>query len=255
NAVVGIVKSVASTLVAIGDRLIPGFKALRERFVNAIKGLIDRARQFVNRIADRLKKAVQSVLDTLKRGLTAALGFLKRGLLAAVNAVKNAVKSAIEFAKKAIAVLGTFAVLINDIAANPGQWISNLASAVVDGIKNHLWKALKSAVKGWFDSKVEEVTGLGTFIFNLLKKGGVALAKVGKMVWQGVVAAIPMALVTILVEKLASMIVPAAGAVLAIIQGIQAAWGTIQRVIAAISTFVVFLKAVKGGNAGPKFAA
>jgi hypothetical protein len=41
---------------------------------------------------------------------------------------------------------------------------------------------------------------------------------------------------------------------MAIIEGLQAAWGTISRILQAISKFVDFLKAVKTGGAGPKFA-
>ena len=74
------------------------------------------------------------------------------------------------------------------------------------------------------------------------------------MVWQGIVAAVPGMIVALLVEKLVSMIVPAAGAVLLIIQGLQAAWGAIQRVLSAIDAFVTFLKSVKGGASGPAFA-
>ncbi|HEU4727812.1 MAG TPA: hypothetical protein VFT22_07990, partial [Kofleriaceae bacterium] len=66
--------------------------------------------------------------------------------------------------------------------------------------------------------------------------------------------AIPAALIAILIEKLVSMIVPAAGAVMAIIEGLQAAWGTISRIIAAFSAFVGFLLAIKSGSAGPLFA-
>src|SRR5512139_2952043 len=51
------------------------------------------------------------------------------------------------------------------------------------------------------------------------------------------------------------MVVPAAGAVLAIIEGLQAAWGTVSKILAAIDKFITFLKAVKGGGAGPQFAA
>jgi len=66
--------------------------------------------------------------------------------------------------------------------------------------------------------------------------------------------AIPAALVMILVEKLVAMIVPAAGALMTIIEGLQAAWGTISRIIAAFAAFMAFLLAVKSGGAGPLFA-
>ena len=39
-----------------------------------------------------------------------------------------------------------------------------------------------------------------------------------------------------------------------IIEGLQAAWGTVSRILAAVSAFVAFLLAVKGGSAGPLFA-
>jgi hypothetical protein len=151
-------------------------------------------------------------------------------------------------------LVGTFIVLIKDIAANPGGWISNLGAAVMDGVKNHLWKAFKTAVSGWFNDKLEEVLGVGLTIWNVLKKGGISIKEVGKMAFEALKAAIPSALIQLLIEKVVAMIVPAAGAVMAIIEGLQAAWGTVQRIIAALGKFVSFLKAVKAGGAGPQFA-
>ena len=143
---------------------------------------------------------------------------------------------------------------MKDVAADPAGWIGKLGAAVVDGIRNHLWKAFKTAIKNWFNSKLEEVLGIGGMIWGILNKGGIALGEVGKMAWEGLKAAIPIALITILVEKLVAMIVPAAGAVIAIIEGLQAAWGTVSRIIAAFGKFFAFLKAVKSGSAGPQFA-
>ena len=153
-----------------------------------------------------------------------------------------------------IATLAQFAVIIKDVAANPGAWIRNLGAAIMDGIKNHLWAALKQAISQWFNDKVESLLGLGKSVWNLLTKGGITMAQVGKMAWEAIKSAIPPALIAILVERLVSMIVPAAGAVMAIIQGLVAAWGAIQRILAAIDRFIAFLKAVKSGNAGPAFA-
>ena len=75
------------------------------------------------------------------------------------------------------------------------------------------------------------------------------------MAWEGLKAAIPAVLIGLLIEKLVSMIIPAAGAILTIIQGLIAAWGTVSRIITAFQLFFAFLKAVKGGNAGGQFAA
>jgi hypothetical protein len=71
------------------------------------------------------------------------------------------------------------------------------------------------------------------------------------MAWEGIKSAIPGVLIEILIEKVVSMIVPAAGTVLLIIEGLQAAWGTASRVLQAFDRFMVFLKAVKTGQAGP----
>jgi hypothetical protein len=175
-------------------------------------------------------------------------------MLAVLDVAKGVVMGAIKAAKGIADFLGTFVVLIKDIAKAPGQWIANLGAAVMDGVKNHLWKAFKTTVKGWFDSKLEEVLGVGTTIWNVLKQGGISLKQVGQMAFEALKAAIPSALIQLLIEKLVAMIVPAAGAVMAIIEGLQAAWPAVQRVIAAVGLFVVFLKAVKPGGAGPQFA-
>ena len=248
------IRAVGDFLIALGDTLLAAFPGLRDKWRNFIKEKVAAAEAAVNKYAEQLKKDVVAALDALGAALDAALGLLEKGLLAAVDAVAAVVDGAIKAAKAIADAIGTFIVLIKDIAANPGQWISNLGAAVVDGIKNHLWTAFQTAVKQWFNEKVEEVIGLGTTIWGILTKGGITLAQVGGMVWEGIKSAIPGALVQILVEKLVSMIVPAAGAVMAIIEGLQAAWGTIQRILAAISRFIAFLKAVKTGNAGPQFA-
>ncbi|WP_420129123.1 eCIS core domain-containing protein [Longimicrobium sp.] len=254
QAIVSVIRRVGDALIAIGDRVLAGFPALRDRWRSAVKERVASAEAAVNRLAERLKKDVVAALDALGAALDKALGLLEAGLLAAVDAVDKAVSAAIDAAKAVVDALGTFAVLIKDIASGPGRWLGNLGSAVVDGIKNHLWAAFKAQVKEWFNAKLESVLGLGTAIWDVLKKGGISIAQVGTMAFEALKAAIPTALVELLVEKLVAMIVPAAGAVMAIIEGLQAAWGAVQRILAAIGAFVAFLKAVRGGNAGPQFA-
>jgi hypothetical protein len=186
--------------------------------------------------------------------LEAILGFLEKGLKAAVNAVAAAVQGAISAAKAAIAALAMLAALVKDIAAGPVQWISNFGAAIMDGIRNHLWTAMKAAIKGWFNAKLDSVLGIGTAIWDVLTKGAVTVAQVGQMAFEALKAAIPMMLIEVLVEKLAALIAPAVGGVMIIIEGLQAAWGSVSAILAAISKFMTFLKAVKSGNAGPQFA-
>ena len=254
NAVIAAIRAAGEALLAIGDVVLAAFPEARAKYRKAIEDGVRAAEETVNRIADDLKKGVQKRLDALGSFLDAALGLLEKGLLAALAAVAEAVEGALKWAQSALDALAGFAALVKDIAAGPGQWLSNLGAAVVDGIKNHLWKALKSAIASWFNEKLEEVLGLGTTIFNVLFKGGISLAEVGKMAWEALKAAIPGVLVQILVEKLVSMIIPAAGAVMVIVEGLMAAWGTVSKILQAINRFITFLKAVKGGNAGPQFA-
>lgn len=213
-----------------------------------------RAEAAVNRLAGALKEGVQRALNLLGSALNAALGLLERGMLAAVDAASRTVQGAIQSGRSVVQGFAAFAALIRDIAANPGQWIRNLGAAVVDGIRNHLWAALKTAIKEWFNSKVEEVLGLGMAVWQLLGRGGIAVAQVGRMVWEGLKQVIPITLIQILVQRLVAMIVPALGAVMAIIETLLAAWGTVSRIIQAFERFFAFLRAVKTGNAGPQFA-
>ncbi len=110
-------------------------------------------------------------------------------------------------------------------------------------------------MQGWFHSKVDGLLGIGQTIWAVLTKGGISLAQVGKMAWEALKAAIPAALIQILVEKLVSMIVPAAGAIMAIVEGLRAAWASASRILQAMQRFIAFLKAVKSGNSGPAFGA
>jgi hypothetical protein len=253
KAIVSVIRRVGDALIALGDKLLANFPQLRDRFRKLIQDKVKQAEAAVNRIADNLKKTVKAALDLLAKGLDAALGLLQKGLTAAVDIANKAVQTAISTAKAVVDALGMFAVLVKDVASSPGQWISNLAAGVMDGIKNHLWTAFQSSIKEWFNQKLEEVLGLGLTVWTVLKQNGFDLAKVGQIAWEGLKAAIPPALIQILLEKVVSMIVPAAGAIMAIIEGLQAAWGTASRILQAIEKFVGFLKAVKSGNSGPMF--
>src|SRR3989442_5947334 len=64
---------------------------------------------------------------------------------------------------------------------------------------------------------------------------------------------IPQTVIWVLIEKLVALIVPAAAAVMLIIQALQAAWGSLSRIQQAIDSFVSFLRGVRWGNAGALF--
>jgi len=254
QAIVGAIRMAGSVLTSIGDRVLVAFPALRDRFRKAIQDRIAAAEATVNRLANALKHAVQTALNLLGTALSAAIGLLHQGMQAVLDGVRAVVHGALDFARGALAAFGTFAVLVKDIAANPGRWIANLAAAVKDGIQNYLWVEIKTAVQGWFHDKVQEVVGVGEAIWHLLQRGGISIAEVARMAWEGLKAAIPGILIALLIEKLMSLIVPAVGAILTIIQAIQAGWASLGRILQAFEAFFNFLKQIKLGSAGPLFA-
>ena len=254
KVIVGLIKAIGQALIAISGVLLAAFPALKAKFQNAIRKSVDKAVSAVNKLAEGLKKAVQKALDWLGGALDKALQLLEKGIHFVIDAASAVVQGAIKAAQALVEMLGTWAKLIKDVATGPGSWIGKLAKAVVDGIKNHLWSALKTTVIEWFKSKVFELLGVGGIVLQILLDGGMSKDDIIQMALDALIVAIPAALVAILVEKLVSMIVPAAGALMAIIEGLQAAWGTISRIIAAFAAFMAFLLAVKSGGAGPMFA-
>lgn len=254
RTIVGTIRLVGDGLIAIGDTLLTAFPEAQERYRTAIEDRISRATEAVNNVAEQLNKDVQNALDTLGKGLDRVLGLLETGLLAAVDLVGSTVRGALKAAQSFADGVAAFAALIKDVAADPVGWLKMLGAAIVDGIQNHLWTAFKAAVQEWFASKLMEILGIGAQIIELLEADGIDLPSIVKTAWDELKATIPEALITILIEKLVAMVVPAAGAVMAIIEGLEAAWGAVSRIIAAFAAFMRFLKLVRSGNAGPAFA-
>ncbi|MCX5448685.1 eCIS core domain-containing protein [Streptomyces nigrescens] len=244
----------ADALIAIGDVLLAAFPELRDKFRKAIEGLRDAAIATVNKLADGLKKAVNTLLDALAAGLNKLLDVLEAGVKAVIKAYQAVITAAIKFAEAAIEALGKFAALVADIAPDPGGWIGKAGSAAKTGIQEHLWGAIKSAVKQWFDTKVEGILGLGKAVINVLLKGCMSLKQIGKMAWDAIIASLPMMIASLVIEKVVSMIVPAAGAILTIVQGLMAAWESISSILTAFGKFFAYLKAVKAGPAACLFA-
>jgi Domain of unknown function (DUF4157) len=244
----------ADALIAIGDVLLAAFPELRDKFRKAIEGLRDRAIAKVNELADGLKKAVNALLDALAAGLNKLLDVLEAGIKAVIKLYQAVILGAIKFAQAAIEALGKFAALVADIAPDPGGWLSKAGSSAKSGIQDHLWGAIKTGVKRWFDTKVEGILGLGKAVINVLVKGCVSIKQIGKMAWDAIIASLPMMIASLVIEKVVSMLVPAAGAILTIVQGLMAAWQSLSSILNAFSKFWAYLKAVKAGPAACLFA-
>ncbi|MEU4889787.1 MULTISPECIES: eCIS core domain-containing protein [Streptomyces] len=244
----------ADALIAVCDVLLAAFPELRDKFRRAIEGLRDAAINAVNTLADGLKKAVNALLDALAAGLNALLDVLEAGIKFAIKLYRDAIIGALKFAEAAIEALGKFAALVADIAPDVGGWLSKAGSSAKAGITDHLWGAIKTGVKQWFDTKVEGILGLGKAVINVLVKGCVSIKQIGKMAWDAIIASLPMMIASIVIEKVVSMLVPAAGAILTVVQGLMAAWQSLSSILTAFSKFWAYLKAVKAGPAACLFA-
>src|SRR5256886_7023959 len=253
KVIAGAIRAGGVALTAIGDRVLIAFPAIRNQFRAAILARVAAAEAAVNKLAGALKQAVQSALTGLGAALAAAMALWRRGMQAAIDTVRAVVRGALDFARGAIAAFGTFAVLVKDIAANPVRWVSNLAAAARDGIRNHLWPDLKGAVQGWFTEKADGVLRLGSAVWSLLRRGGITVAQVAPFAWEGIKSMIPQMVIWVLIEKLVALIVPATVAGLLFFRALQAAWGSLGRILQAFDAFIAFLKGVRLGNAGPLF--
>ncbi|MBL8740868.1 MAG: hypothetical protein JNK04_07235, partial [Myxococcales bacterium] len=251
---VAAIRAAGDAIIAFGDVALAAFPEAREKFRGYINEKVADAEDAVNEFADDLKKSAEAFFDALGEFLDKAFQLLEKALLALIDVYAKAVDTIIKAAEAIAKAFGMFFMLIKDVASDPGGWISNLGAAVVDGIKNHLVTAMKDAISAWFKGKVEEVIGLPIDFMKALFSGGIDIGAIAKIAWSALKTAIPGILIQLLIEKLVAMVVPAAGAVMAIIEGLQAAWGTVSKILAAIDKFISFLKAVKGGGAGPQFA-
>ncbi|MDY6783731.1 MAG: DUF4157 domain-containing protein [Cyanobacteriota bacterium] len=253
KAIVGIIKRVGDAAIAIGDRVLAKFPETRDKFRKAIQQKVKDAEAAVNQLAEGLNRGIQTALDVLGKGLDFALGAMEKGMLFAVDGVKSTVDGALQFAEGALQTMGAFAALVPDIAANPGQWVSNLGAGAKDGVENHLWGAFQSQTQTWFQGKVDSILGVPSEVLQQLVAGGIDMGAIAQMAWNALKAAIPAALIGLLIEKVVSMIIPAVGAIKTIIESLVAAWGAVGSILSAFDAFIGFLKAVKGGQSGPQF--
>jgi phage-related protein len=250
----------ANALLAIGSALLVAFPALRDRFRKLIIGLRNAAIALVNKIANFLEAQITALLNLLGKALSALLDYLQKELLAAIKSVENTIQGVINFVKNAIALLGEFAQIVRDVAADPGGWIRKLGSAIVDGIRYYLWDAIKSAVKNWFVGQIQQILGLGQVLeggmqlLDVLRKGCITIGKIVRMAWRAMISALPQMLIQLVIQKLVAFLVPALGGIIQIVQSVIAAYNTISSIITAIGRFVAFLKAVKPGTAARPFA-
>lgn len=247
-------KEFTEALVQLGKDLLDAIVEIANRLRTLIIRIRDAAIALVNRIADELKRIVTELLDEIGKILSGVLDALMEGLRAAVEAVKSALKGIMDFAMGLLNALGEWAMIAADILSDPGGWLSGAKASAEDGARNHLFREVTSAIRNWFNEKIQEILGLPKAVFDKLIGGGVSREQMAKEAWDAALPQLPLIIGEIIITKVIAKLIPGAGWVMAIIDAFKAAWESLSEILRAFGAFMDYLKAVKGGNAGVLFA-
>ncbi|MFC8244851.1 eCIS core domain-containing protein [Streptomyces chartreusis] len=254
KGIVEAIKNLIKDLIEFALAMVRAVIELAARIRKFITDLIAAAIALVNRLAEALKKAISDLLDAIGKLLSSILDILKKALLDAVKAIVAAVKAVLQFASRMLGALGEFMMIAVDFLSDPGGWLGGAKNSAVDGAKNHLFREVKSAVKEWFQSKIQEIIGIPKAILDKLIKGGIALEQIVKEAWDAIVPQLPLIIGEIVITKVIAKLIPGAGWVMAVIDAIRTAIGALGEILRAMGAVLDWLKAVRQGGAGILFA-
>ena len=217
---------------------------VEKRFGALERQVAQAATQAFNALAERRKKAMADV--------DRALNEIKAENEALLDKIVN-------FVKKLIDLLGKFLKLLTRITRmGLGTFISAALSQAKDGVQNHLWGALQEAFKQWVFWKIpflEPLLNLPPNWVEMLTALAVNLPSMFMEHLPAMLPAIGIAAMTWLATNLAAKLIPGAGAIMAIIDGIRAAIGLIQSLLSAAEAFFSFvMKVADRANAAADFA-
>ncbi|WP_449044760.1 eCIS core domain-containing protein [Paracoccus versutus] len=242
-------------------------KAAIDQLVEANKGNLDAEAQAALTRAQAQFQAMESRIEATQRAALAALDRERErairemdAKLAEIQAENAGLVDRIAAAIKALAdALGEFMALMARVTRmGIGAFLSAAGSQAQEGVKNHLWDSLKEAFKEWFFNKVpglqllmnlppnwvEMLTALATSMIGLITESLPLLmpAMAGAaMIW--------------LATQLALKLIPGAGAIMAVIDAIRAAWSLVQSLFSAARAFLEFVMQVAApGNGAAAFA-
>ncbi|MFD8870000.1 DUF4157 domain-containing protein [Streptomyces sp. NPDC059590] len=254
KAIVDAIKNFINDLIEFAKAMVRAIVDLAKRIRNFITGLINAAIALVNKLANMLKQIITDLLNALGKLLSSILDILKKALQAAVDAVVSAVKAVLDFASQLLNALGAWMLIAVDFLMDPGGWLSGAKNSAVDGAKNHLFREVSSAVKQWFQEKIQEIIGVPKAILDKLINGGYSLDQIVKEAWAAVVPQLPLIIGELVITKVVAKLIPGAGWAMAVIDAIRTAWGALSAILRALGMVLDWLKAVRMGGAGVLFA-
>jgi hypothetical protein len=254
NSIVEMFEEFVQAIVELGRELLEAIQEIANRIRDFIIDLIADAIAFINDLANELKEMLDDLLDRIGQILTDILDALKAGLEMAIDAVKGVLKAAMDLAMGLLNALGEWMTIAGDIISDPGGWLSGAAASAEDGARNHLVPEAQSAIKQWFNDKVQEILGIDKETFDLLISGGMTVEEIVEEAWAAILPQLPMIIGELVITKVVAKLIPGAGWVMAIIDALKAAYETLSEILRAFGLVIDYLKAVKSGNAGRPFA-
>ncbi|MFF9001877.1 DUF4157 domain-containing protein [Streptomyces achromogenes] len=252
--IVDAIKNLIKDLIEFAVAMVRAVIELAARIRRFVTNLISAAIALVNRLSQALKQAVSDLLDAIGKLLGGLLDILRKALQAAVKAVVEAVKSVLEFASKLLSALGAWMMIAVDFLSDPGGWLGGAKNSAVDGAKNHLFREVSTAVKAWFQEKIQEIIGVPKAIIDKLVRGGFSLDRIVKEAWDAVVPQLPLIIGELVITKVVAKLIPGAGWVMAVIDAIRTAWGALSAILSSLEAVLTWLKTVRMGGAGILFA-
>ncbi|MEU9154408.1 DUF4157 domain-containing protein [Streptomyces sp. NPDC048417] len=252
--IVDAIKNLIDDLIEFAVEMVREIIELAARIRKFVTDLIAAAIAFVTRLAAQLRQIVTDLLNQLAKMLSDILNILKKMLMDVIKSIIDAVKTILDYASKLLGALGEFMMVAVDFLDDPGGWLSGAKNSAVDGAKHHLFREVQSAVKQWFQEKIQEIIGVPKAIIEKLIKGGFSLERIVKETWDAVVPQLPFIIGEIVITKVVAKLIPGAGWVMAVIDAIRTAIGALGAILRAMGAVLSWLLAVRQGGAGLLFA-
>ncbi|MEV6947676.1 DUF4157 domain-containing protein [Streptomyces sp. NPDC051172] len=252
--IVDTIKSLIEDLIQFAVDMVKSIIELAERIRKFVTDLIAQAIALVTRLAAQLKQIVTDLLNELAKMLSDILNILKKMLMDVIKSVIDAVKTILQYASQLLGALGEFMMIAIDFLDDPGGWLSGAKNSAVDGAEHYMFREVQTAVKQWFQEKIQQILGIPQMIIDKLIKGGFSLERIVKETWDAVVPQLPFIIGEIIITKVIAKLIPGAGWVMAVIDAIRTAIGALGQILTAMGAVLSWLRAVRQGGAGLLFA-
>ncbi|MGA0615031.1 eCIS core domain-containing protein [Paracoccus sp. KR1-242] len=220
---------------------------------------LERARNQFAAMEQRIETTRRSALAALDRERDRAIREMD-AKLAEIQAENAGLVDRIAAAIKALAeLLGKFMRLLARVTRmGIGAFLSAAGSQAKEGVRNNLWDSLKEAFKEWFFNKVPGLQLLMNLPPNWVEMLTTLASSMIGLITENLplmLPAIGVAAMTWMATQLALKLIPGAGAIMAVIDAIKAAWALVQSLFSAASAFFEFVMQVAApGNGAAAFA-